>query len=288
VPQLAAAHHILVLTDYDGTLTPIVERPDMATLSKDVGYLLEDLSHQSRLALGVISGRALADLKNKVMIKDIVYAGNHGLEIEGPGIAYVHPIAQEFRPILRAVHHFLTRALATIRGILIENKDLSLSIHYRLVEESEVLDVQRAVRLAVDGTHGKARLAAGKKVYEVRPSVNWDKGKAIRLLIKEYGRTHTKCRLLPMYFGDDLTDEDGFRAIQDYSNGISDFVGEQGQSAARYYLRSPAEVALFLNMLLRLARRGFKSVDSGQRGGNDENPVCSIRSQPDCQSGRIS
>ncbi len=259
--QLREARRILLLTDYDGTLTPIVERPELANLPEGTRLILQALAHQYNLIVGVISGRALTDLKDKVGIPGIIYAGNHGLEIEGPGIRFANPVAEELRPILNIMHYLLSRALGTIRGVFVENKGLSLSIHYRLAEEHRAREVERIVTQVVGGAEaaGKAKITSGKKVYEVRPAVTWDKGKAIRLLMKRYGKGGRKSGLLPMYFGDDLTDEDGFRVIENYGNGISIFVGEQvQQSAAHYFLKSPAEVATFLGMLLTQARRGFR------------------------------
>ncbi|MFC1870264.1 trehalose-phosphatase [Chloroflexota bacterium] len=251
--QLRDARHILLLTDYDGTLTPIVEKPELANLSEDTRRLLRNLARQRHFTLGVISGRALADLKEKVGISGIIYAGNHGLEIEGLGIRFVNPVAEELRPILRIMHHVLSRALYTVRGVSVENKGLSLSIHYRLVEKYRAREVERIVKQLVSGTEaaGQTKLTSGKKVYEVRPAVTWDKGKAIKLLMKKYGKGGRESGLLSIYFGDDLTDEAGFRVIEDYGMGISVFVGEQNQhSTARYFLKSPAEVAAFLGRLL--------------------------------------
>ena len=258
---LRDARHILLLTDYDGTLTPIVERPELANLSEDVRRLLRTLARQRHFTLGIISGRALADLEDKVGISGIIYAGNHGLEIEGPGISFVNPVAEELRPILRIMHYVLSRALGTIRGVFVENKGLSLSIHYRLAERHRAGEVERIVKQVVGGTEaaGQARITSGKKVYEVRPAVTWDKGKAVKLLMKKYGKGGRRSGLLPMYFGDDLTDEDGFRVIESYGMGISVFVGEQNQqSTARYFLKSPAEVATFMGILLEQAKKGFR------------------------------
>ncbi len=261
VTQLRDARHGLLLTDYDGTLTPIVERPELADLSEDTRRVLQSLARQHYFTLGIISGRALADLKAKVGISGIIYAGNHGLEIEGPGISFVNPVAEELKPILRIMHYVLSQTLATIRGVLVENKGLTLSVHYRLVEERRAREVEEIVKQVVGGAQaaGKAKITSGKKVYEVRPAVTWDKGKAIKLLMKKYGKGGRKSGLLPMYFGDDMTDEDGFKVIEDYGSGISVFVGESSQpSAARYFLKSPAEVATFLGILLEQARKGFK------------------------------
>ena len=261
VNQLRVARHILLLTDYDGTLTPIVERPELANLSEETRQLLRGLARQRHLTLGVISGRALGDLREKVGIGGIVYAGNHGLEIEGPGISFVNPVAEELKPILRIMHYVLSRALGTIRGVFVENKGLSLSIHYRLVGEQRAGEVEGIVKKVVGGAEaaGQAKITSGKKVYEVRPAVTWDKGKAIKLLMKKYGKGGRNSGLLLIYLGDDLTDEDGFKVIQCYGSGLSVLVGEEEKPTnAKYFLKSPAEVAMFLGMLLELARKGFR------------------------------
>ncbi len=259
--QFRDARQILLLTDYDGTLTPIVEGPEMANLSENTRRLLRSLARQRGFTLGIVSGRALADLKERVGISDIIYAGNHGLEIEGPGISFVNPVAEELRPILRVMHYVLSRALATVRGVFVEDKGLSLSVHYRLAEEGRAEDVERIIKEVVGGAEatGQAKITSGKKVYEVRPAVTWDKGKAIKLLMKKYGKGGRKSGLLPIYIGDDQTDEDAFRVIESYGTGISVFVGEEGQrSIARYFLKSPDEVASFLIIILEGSRKGFK------------------------------
>lgn len=261
VNQVRDARHILLLSDFDGTLTPIVDRPELAYLAEDTKRLLRSLAAQPRFTLGVISGRALTDLKEKVGVGGIIYAGNHGLEIEGPGISFVNPLAEELKPILRIMHYVLSQVLGTIRGVFVEDKDLSLSVHYRLAEEHRAREIERIVRQVVGGAEaaGQARITSGKKVYEVRPAVNWDKGKAIKLLMKKYGKGGRNSGLVPIYLGDDFTDDDGFRVIENYGNGISVFVGEGGkQSAASYFLKSPEEVTIFLGMLLEKARKGFK------------------------------
>ncbi len=251
--ELRDARHVLLLIDYDGTLTPIVERPELAELSETAKRLLEELAHQSRFIVGIISGRALADLKDKVGISGIIYAGNHGLEIEGPGICFTNPVAEELSPVLQAMSDELSQAVSTIKGVFVENKGLTLSVHYRLAEEGRAEDVERIVRQVIGSTEAaeRVKITYGKKVYEVRPDVVWDKGKALELLITRYSKEGRRSELLPVYFGDDLTDEDGFRVIKDYRSGISVFVGDESQqSSARYFLKSPAEVTTLLAMLL--------------------------------------
>ena len=177
-------------------------------------------------------------------------AGNHGLEIEGPGLSLVNPVAEEVKPVFRLLAKVLSKALGEIRGVLVEDKGLTLSVHYRLVAEDKTDEVKNIFErvTAVARSLGKIRTTSGKKVYEVRPPVAWDKGKAIKLLLDKYQRPRGE--VLPIFLGDDLTDEDGFKVINDYG-GLSVFVGEEsGDTAARYFLRSPAEVEELLGLLL--------------------------------------
>jgi len=253
--QLRSARHILLLLDYDGTLTLIAERPELASLSAGTRQLLQALAQQRRLTLAIISGRALPDLRQKVGVSDIIYAGNHGLEIEGPGISFVNPVAEESKPLLRRMHYELSQALGAIKGVLVEDKGLTLSVHYRQVAADRSTEVRSIFeRIAGDAERlGKIGITSGKKVYEVRPAVAWDKGKVVKMLMGKYGGR--KSGTLPIYLGDDLTDEDGFKVIENYEGGISVFVGEKdSQTSARYFLGSPDEVARFLGLLLEEAR----------------------------------
>ena len=249
--RLRTAGRVLLLCDYDGTLTPIVDSPELADLPEGTRHSLQNLSLQGRLTVGIISGRALADLKQRVGIGNIVYAGNHGLEIEGPGIGIVNPLAEEMRPVFRLIQQVLSKALTPIRGTLVENKGLSLSVHYRMVEKEKSEEVRTVFEtvMATARSLGKVRITSGKMVYEVRPPVDWDKGKAIALLIDRYSRHKNKKETLPIFLGDDRTDEDGFKVIREHS-GIPIFVGnEPAHTAASYYLRSPQEAEQFLSLL---------------------------------------
>jgi trehalose-phosphatase len=249
--RLKAASRVLLLCDYDGTLTPIVDRPELADLSEKTRQLLQALVRQSHFTVGILSGRALADLRQRVSISGIIYAGNHGLEIEGPGIGFVIPLAEEMRPVFHLINQVLNKALEPIKGVHVEDKGLSVSVHYRMVEECKSEEVRNIFERVIANARslGKVITTSGKKVYEVRPAVKWDKGEAIAFLIDRYGKTKTKKELLPIFLGDDQTDEDGFRVIEKHG-GISVFVGEQtDNSAARYYLSSPAEVEQFLERL---------------------------------------
>jgi trehalose-phosphatase len=260
--HLRAARHILLLSDYDGTLTPIVERPELANLSRRTKELLQALAHQHHFTVGIISGRALKDLQQRVGIRGIIYAGNHGLEIEGPGVSFAHPAAEEIKPVFRLLHQVLSKALGKVGGVLVEDKGLTLSVHYRMVSEDEADEVKNIFEriIAAARSLGKIRITSGKKVFEVRPAAAWDKGKAVALLLERYRGLPVKGKVFPIFLGDDLTDEDGFKVINE-CGGMSIFVGEEaGDTAARYILRSPAEVEEFLGMLLEHPGKGKQGV----------------------------
>jgi len=249
--RIKSADHVFLLSDYDGTLTPIVDKPEFAALSQETKKLLRKLAKSRRYTVGVISGRALADLKSKVDLEGIIYAGNHGLEIEGFGSSFLEPIAEEMRPFLKMLNQALLATLRGIKGVFVEDKGLTLSVHYRMVDRDEEEKVRGAFERIIDPLHvtGRIRVTRGKKVYEIRPPVDWDKGKAIAWLMAKCREVRGRGGALPIYLGDDLTDEDGFKAIE-RNNGVSIFVGEGSlQSVARYFLKSPEEVAQFLKML---------------------------------------
>ena len=256
--RLKDTRSILLMSDFDGTLAPIAERPGEAVLPEKTRELLQALSHQPRVVIGIISGRALNDLRSRVGIGGITYAGNHGLEIEGPGIEFVNPLAEQARPTMERLYGELSRGLSGIRGVVIEDKRLSLSVHYRLVDEEKTGQVRSLFDEVTGGmvVIGRIRTTCGKKVLEVRPAVDWDKGKAISLILDRQAKAKGEGEILPIFLGDDLTDEDGFTDI-DQRGGISVFVGdERDDSAARYFLESPAEVQQFLGRLLSLIESG--------------------------------
>jgi trehalose-phosphatase len=254
--QIEKAASILLLIDFDGTLTPIVERPELAEIPKKTRVVLQELARLGRYTVGVISGRALDDLRRKIEVDGIIYAGNHGFEIEGPGLHYVNPIIDELEPVFEVVKRLLISTLGAIKGILIEDKGITLSIHYRQVDKAKVKEVNKLVESALDSitSRGLIKVTSGKKVYEIKPAVNWDKGKAIRFLMKKYGKGGRKSGLLPIYLGDDAADEDAFKIIKKYGQGITVHVGEPYlNSTANYFLWSPEEVFLFLSQLLNTA-----------------------------------
>jgi trehalose 6-phosphate phosphatase len=244
----------LLLCDYDGTLTAIVDRPEMANLSEETGKLLSRLVRKPGVSVGVISGRALSDIKARVSIGSIIYAGNHGFEIDGPEIQFIHPLTEELGSIIRLISTVLKKAMGRIKGVVVEDKGMTLSVHYRLVNDDQLAQVNSVFENTVGTARklGKIKTTSGKKVHEVRPAIPWHKGNAVQLIFDKAGHSRRKGEVLPIYLGDDLTDEDAFKSVNEL-NGISILVGEERQnSAAGYYLNSTSEVNTLFAELLKV------------------------------------
>lgn len=254
ISAVGAVSHVLLLADYDGTLATIVGRPEDAVLSPKVRGKLQTLSRKKKVSAGVISGRQLAELKSLVAIEGIYYAGNHGLEIEGPGLNYISSGAEAARPVIAGLGTQLAEALENVAGVIIQKKGFSVSVHYRLVKPEDEDAVTDAVQ-RITAPHiakGEIKVYPMKKVWEIRPPVNWDKGKAVAFIAQKIKDVLKLNRLLTIYLGDDTTDEDAFRVLSP-PDGWSVFIsGEKAASSADYYLYSVAEVEEFLDRLIKL------------------------------------
>lgn len=246
--------HILLFSDYDGTLTPIVSRPDEAILSPEVREKLRALAEKPNFSVGIVSGRSLSEIKVMVGIEEIYYAGNHGLEIEGPGLKFINLEAKAAQVEIKDLVRQFSAQLGSTEGVIVEDKGLSLSIHYRLVKESEKNKVAEIFRQITSPRlrEGKIKVTSGKKVWEVRPPIDWHKGKAVEAIVAEMKKILKYAKLLTIYLGDDTTDEDAFRVVH-RPQGWSIFVGEENPSSnAEYFLNSTSEVMIFLSRLLVL------------------------------------
>lgn len=242
---------LVIFLDYDGTLTPIVSRPDQAVLMDSVRAILSKLAAKTPVA--ILSGRELKDVRKRVAIDGIVYAGSHGFDIAGPRGLHRQQ-ATEFLPALDLAEKELREKLAGIAGALIEKKRFSIAAHYRNVNESDFPELERAVS-EVAARHGELRTMEGKKVYELLPNIDWDKGKAVLWLLENLDLEPGKIR--PIYIGDDRTDEDAFRALGQRGAGI--LVSEQPRpTLASYSLKDPAEVERFLRELVARTARAYR------------------------------
>ena len=191
-PRLSDAPGVLLLLDYDGTLAPIAPRPELAVLPAAARRVLADLSVHPRFRPGIISGRGLSDLRERVGVPGIIYAGNHGLEIIGAGDDFVHPQAAGLRPALERVGSELQSRLAGYPGVLVEDKGLTLSVHYRQTDTALVPPVERTFDDVVSAAPVGLKVTRGKMVLEVRPDVAWGKGNAIAKLMEGYIEGYTE------------------------------------------------------------------------------------------------
>jgi trehalose-phosphatase len=232
-----------VFLDYDGTLTPIVSHPENAWLPDSMRETLRSLA--SRVPVAILSGRDLDDVRGRVLVDGIVYAGSHGFDIAGAG-GLRRQLGAAYLPVLDTAETELREALDDIPGAQLERKHFSVAAHYRNVNESDAFRVALAVD-AVAARHRELRRIDGKKVYELLPDIDWNKGKAVLWLLETLDLVRGK--VLPIFIGDDRTDEDAFRALEKRGFGI--LVSEQPQvTAASYWLKNPEKVERFLRELI--------------------------------------
>ena len=235
---------VAVFLDYDGTLTPIVGQPEDAWLSDSMRQALRELA--AKAPVGILSGRELEDVRQRVNIGTVIYAGSHGFDITGPGDLR-RQMATEFLPTLGATEKELHQLLDDIPGARVERKRFSVAAHFRNVNETDVPKVARAVGEAAV-RHRELRRIDGKKVFELLPDIDWDKGKAVLWLLEALGLESCSGGIRPVYIGDDRTDEDAFRALEQTGAGI--LVSEQPQpTAASYSLKNSGEVERFVRVL---------------------------------------
>ena len=245
--------YIILFLDYDGTLTPIADTPHQAIIPKETKALLKELTKSLRVKIAIISGRSLGDIKALVGLKDIIYAGNHGLEIEGPKIKFESQVSPRLKSIIRHIYEDAVSKFSKIKGVLIEDKGLTISVHYRLVDKKDNQEFLSIFNEITDSyiVRGKIKINSGKKVYEIRPPVMWNKGMVVLWLLARQRFLLGENKIFPIYIGDDVTDEDAFKALK--KKGLTIFVGEQSDSAAQYYLKTTEEVTEFLRLISDLS-----------------------------------
>ena len=249
IQRMAKNKKMAVFLDYDGTLTPIVDSPEQALLSKKMRHTVEQLARFC--TVGIISGRDLEDVRQLVDIDSIYYAGSHGFDIAGPGGGRKEAQrAAEFLPFLDRAEKALEGWLHSIPGALVERKKFSIAAHYRKVAEENIGQVETAVEQVLK-SYPDLRKSSGKKVFELQPKLDWHKGKALLWLLDELELNQAD--VVPFYIGDDTTDEDGFRALKD--RGITILVAEGSRNTeAQYQLTDPDEVREFLQKLASMLK----------------------------------
>uniref|UniRef100_A0A804Q8P2 Trehalose 6-phosphate phosphatase n=1 Tax=Zea mays TaxID=4577 RepID=A0A804Q8P2_MAIZE len=261
----AEGKRIVMFLDYDGTLSPIVDDPDAAFMSETafVGLAGEK---QMRMAVrsvakhfptAIVSGRCRDKVFEFVKLAELYYAGSHGMDIKGPAAAkassssrhaakakgVVFQPASEFLPMIEEVHERLVQTTRCIPGAKVENNRFCVSVHFRRVDEKMWGELSESVRGVLRG-YPKLRLTHGRMVLEVRPSIKWDKGKALEFLLESLGFADCSS-VLPVYIGDDRTDEDAFKVLRrrGQDQGVGILVSKHPkETSASYSLQGPAEL----------------------------------------------
>eukprot|EP01018_Ginkgo_biloba_P038277 Gb_27538 [translate_table: standard] len=279
---------IVVFLDYDGTLSPIVEDPDQAYMSDAMRDTVRNVARYFPTA--IISGRCRDKVYEFVQLAELYYAGSHGMDIMGPAkgsrgykakcfrtsdkkgkdVVLYQP-ASEFLPMIdeAAVKNSLvvkcTQVFASlvektkrISGAKVENNKFCISVHFRQVEEKSWSALAEQVGNVIK-EYPNLRLTQGRKVLEVRPTIKWDKGKALEFLLESLGLANCN-DVLPLYIGDDRTDEDAFKVLQKSGQGYGILVSTvPKETTASYSLKEPSEVKDFLLRLVKWKQLSLKS-----------------------------
>jgi len=240
---------VFLFLDYDGTLTPIVDTPDLAVISDEMRDAVNKAA--SVMTTSIVSGRATDDVRSKVRLDGLFYAGSHGFEIVDPqGQVTVNEEAQEIRSTIDEVHGKLSQRLKGVEGALVEHVKYTISSHYRLVADKDFSKVKKAVDdILIE--YPILRMTEGKKVFEIRPKIDWDKGRAVQWILKFL--QYDEDKYIPVYIGDDTTDEDAFDVLDNKGFGI--LVAEPVRpTKARYVIADTKEVKRVLDFFIDIKK----------------------------------
>ncbi|KAJ6695631.1 TREHALOSE 6-PHOSPHATE PHOSPHATASE [Salix koriyanagi] len=269
IASFAKNKKIAMFLDYDGTLSPIVDDPDNAFMSDDMRSIVKNIAKYFPTA--IISGRSRDKVYQLVGLTELYYAGSHGMDILGPvgkaSISNDHPNytestpdqqgkevnlfqpAREFIPMIDEVFRTLVEKTKGIEGAKVENHKFCVSVHFRNVDEKNWQPIAQSVQDILD-KYPRLRRTHGRKVLEVRPMIDWNKGKAVEFLLESLGLSN-RDDVLPIYIGDDLSDEDAFKVLREGNRGYGILVSSRPKETnAVYSLRDPNEVMKFLNSLV--------------------------------------
>ncbi|KAM0849304.1 hypothetical protein ACQ4PT_053812 [Festuca glaucescens] len=290
----AQGKKIALFLDYDGTLSPIVDDPDKAVMSPVMRAAVRNVAKQFPAA--IVSGRSRKKVLEFVKLKELCYAGSHGMDIMTSSANYIHNTekgkeanlfqpAREFLPMIDEVSKSLLEVTSGIEGASVENNKFCVSVHYRNVDEKvNIMSIRQfdgpapslllwmylqihltflhvccsqdwklVARLVNEVLEGFPRLKVtnGRMVLEVRPVIDWDKGKAVEFLLQSLGLSDSE-NVIPIYIGDDRTDEDAFKVLRERNCGYGILVSQVPKETEAFYsLRDPSEVMEFLNSLVR-------------------------------------
>lgn len=228
----AAGRPLLLLFDYDGTLVPLCRRPEWAKMVPSTRRRLARLARRPRVAVGIISGRCLDDLRRMCLLKGILYVGTGGLEWDLFGKPGAHPRAHEIRRSVASLYRRLAQAITAFNGAWVENKHFALSVHYRQLTEAEIPKLLETVAAVLAPYRPSVRVVPAPKALEIYPELGWDKGSVVRWLAKEVLGPET----FLLYAGDAANDQPALDAVESLG-GVPLAVGPEVQAA--YALSDP-------------------------------------------------
>jgi trehalose-phosphatase len=236
-----------VLCDFDGTLAEFDPDPHAVWLPPSIREALNGIAEARDATVGLVSGRRLADIRSRAELGNhAFYAGFHGLEIEGEGMKFVHPDVHASRDLIQSLVAGIGRDVQGLGGVFVENKDLSLVVHFR----AATTDVQLRVREIIERhaqphvEAGRLRVMRGSCARELMPLVRWNKGTAVAWICDRVERRHGPT--WPLYVGDDLTDEDAFKVVKGRGLGVA---ASDRVTAADVKVDGPAGVEMLLSAL---------------------------------------
>ncbi|GAA0520231.1 trehalose 6-phosphatase [Saccharopolyspora erythraea NRRL 2338] len=242
---------VVLLCDFDGTLAPIGDVPGEVALPVRTREVLEELARHC--PAGVLSGRDLDDVRGRVGIGELWYAGSHGFEIAGPAEqVFAHPAGEAALGDLDEAQRRVSESLAGVPGVLVDRKRFGLAVHYRMVEAGMADHVVSVVRgIGDDLAHLKMK--HGRLVAELLPDVDWHKGRALSWLLEELGAVGAE-GFVPVFVGDDFTDEDALRVVRDGGVGVVVRSGEHGDRPtwAHYAVAGPESLGALLGRVAEL------------------------------------
>ncbi|KNA21869.1 hypothetical protein SOVF_039240 [Spinacia oleracea] len=253
---------IVMFLDYDGTLSPIVQDPDRAFMSDEMRAAVKSVARYFPTA--IVSGRGKDKVHDFVKLNELYYAGSHGMDIEGPSNgsddkSIVCQPASEFLPIINEVYKKLVSKTQFIEGAYVESNKFCLSVHFRNVDEKKWPELAEQVK-EVLSDYPKLKMTYGRKVLEIKPTIKWNKGKALEFLLEALGFSNSK-DVLPIYIGDDRTDEDAFKVLRKKKQGFGILVSKfPKETSAAYTLQDPSEVMCFLQRMVewkQASQRGY-------------------------------
>ena len=245
-----------VFLDYDGTLTPIVDRPEDAVISDSMREAVRGLAE--RCPVCVVSGRDRKVVQELMGLDNLIVAGSHGFDIWTPDEGTIeHDAGSGFEELIEEVKAHLDEEIEPFQGASVEPKKASVAVHYRLVSFDARPKIEQIVEDLLAERPDELKVTPGKMVYEVQPKVEWDKGRAVLYLLEALELDRDD--VVPIYLGDDVTDEDAFEALAGIRPaGVGIFVGLADDpetagrtTAASYHLGTMREVERFLGTLAR-------------------------------------